>query len=71
MDVAILTRMAEQIERNIPVHEDTYLRISEHLVKFWTPQMRTDFYQEVTNNRKDFSTTLNKVVDELRAKANA
>lgn len=71
MDVAILTRMAEQIERNIPVHEDTYLRISEHLVKFWTPQMRKDFYQEVTNNRKDFSTTLNKVVDELRAKANA
>ncbi|MDP4589281.1 MAG: formate dehydrogenase subunit delta [Candidatus Nanopelagicales bacterium] len=71
MDVAILTRMAEQIERNIPVHEDTYLRISEHLVKFWTPQMRTDFYQQVTNNRKDFSTTLNKVVDELRAKANA
>ena len=71
MDVAILTRMAEQIERNIPIHEDTYLRISEHLVKFWTPQMRTDFYQQVTNNRKDFSTTLNKVVDELRAKANA
>ena len=71
MDVAILTRMAEQIEHNIPVHEDTYLRISEHLVKFWTPQMRTDFYQQVTNNRKDFSTTLNKVVDELRAKANA
>lgn len=71
MDVAILTRMAEQIERNIPVHEDTYLRISEHLVKFWTPQMRSDFYQQVTNNRKDFSTTLNKVVDELRAKANA
>lgn len=63
--------MAEQIERNIPVHEDTYLRISEHLVKFWTPQMRTDFYQQVTSNRKDFSATLNKVVDELRAKANA
>jgi hypothetical protein len=71
MDVAILTRMAEQIERNIPVHEDTYLRISEHLVKFWTPQMRSDFYQHVTKNRKDFSATLNKVVDELRAKANA
>jgi len=71
MDVAILTRMAEQIERNIPVHEDTYLRISEHLVKFWTPQMRSDFYQQVTANREDFSATLNKVVDELRAKANA
>jgi hypothetical protein len=71
MDVAILTRMAEQIERNIPIHEDTYLRISEHLVKFWTPQMRSDFYQQVTANREDFSATLNKVVDELRAKANA
>jgi hypothetical protein len=71
MDVTILTRMAEQIELNIPVHEDTYLRISEHLVKFWTPQMRADFYQQVTANRKDFSATLNKVVDELRAKANA
>ena len=71
MDVAILTRMAEQIELNIPVHEDTYLRISEHLVKFWTPQMRSDFYQQVTKNREDFSETLNKVVDELRAKANA
>ena len=71
MDVTNLTRMAEQIERNIPVHEDTYLRISEHLVKFWTPQMRKDFYQQVTKNRKDFSATLNKVVDELRAKANA
>ena len=71
MDVAILTRMAQQIELNIPVHEETYLRISEHLVKFWTPKMRSDFYQEVTNNREDFSATLNKVVDELRAKANA
>lgn len=71
MDVAILTRMAQQIERNIPVHEETYLRISEHLVKFWTPKMRSDFYQQVTNNREDFSATLNKVVDELRAKANA
>jgi hypothetical protein len=71
MDAAILTRMAEQIERNIPVHEETYLRISEHLVKFWTPKMRSDFYQEVTNSREDFSATLNKVADELRAKANA
>lgn len=71
MDVAILTRMAEQIERNMPVHEETFLRISEHLVKFWTPKMRSDFYQQVTNNRQDYSATLNKVVDDLRAKANA
>jgi hypothetical protein len=63
--------MAVHIERNIPVHEESYLRISEHLVKFWTPQMRSDFYKHVTSNRKDFSETLNKVVDELRAKANA
>jgi len=63
--------MAGDIEKNIPVHEETYLRISEHLVKFWTPKMRSDFYQHVTNNRNDFSETLNKVVDELRAKANA
>lgn len=33
--------------------------------------MRSDFYQHVTSNRNDFSETLNKVVDELRAKANA
>lgn len=71
MDVSILTNMAVHIERNIPVHEETYLRISEHLVKFWTPQMRSDFYKHVTSNREDFSETLNKVVDELRAKANA
>lgn len=71
MDISILTRMAGDIEKNIPVHEETYLRISEHLVKFWTPKMRSDFYQHVTNNRNDFSETLNKVVDELRAKANA
>ena len=71
MDISILNRMAADIERNIPVHEETYLRISEHLVKFWTPQMRSDFYQHVTSNREDFSQTLNKVVDELRAKANA
>ena len=71
MDISILNRMAADIERNIPVHEETYLRISEHLVKFWTPQMRSDFYQHVTGNREDFSETLNKVVDELRAKANA
>ena len=71
MDISILTRMAGDIERNIPAHEETYLRISEHLVKFWTPKMRSDFYQHVTNNRADFSETLNKVVDELRAKANA
>ena len=71
MDISILTRMAGDIERNIPVHEETYLRISEHLVKFWTPKMRSDFYKHVTSNREDFSETLNKVVDELRAKANA
>ena len=71
MDISILTRMAGDIEKNIPVHEETYLRISEHLVKFWTPKMRSDFYQHVTRNRNDFSETLNKVVDELRAKANA
>jgi hypothetical protein len=63
--------MAGDIEKNIPVHEETYLRISEHLVKFWTPKMRSDFYKHVTDNREDFSETLNKVVDELRAKANA
>ena len=63
--------MAGDIERNLPVHEETYLRISEHLVKFWTPKMRSDFYKQVTSNRDDFSETLNKVVDELRAKANA
>jgi hypothetical protein len=33
--------------------------------------MRSDFYKHVTSNREDFSETLNKVVDELRAKANA
>ena len=71
MDISILTRMAGDIEKNIPVHEETYLRISEHLVKFWTPKMRSDFYKHVTDNREDFSETLNKVVDELRAKANA
>ena len=71
MDISILIRMAEDIEKNIPVHEETYQRISEHLVKFWTPKMRSDFYKQVTSNRNDFSETLNKVVDELRAKANA
>lgn len=71
MDVSILKNMAVHIESNMPVHEETYLRISEHLVKFWTPQMRSDFYKHVTDNRGDFSETLNKVVDELRAKANA
>lgn len=63
--------MAHDIEKNIPVHEETYQRISEHLVKFWTPTMRADFYKYVTGNRDAFSETLNKVVDELRAKANA
>lgn len=71
MDVSILTNMAVHIERNLPVHEETYLRISEHLVKFWTPQMRSDLYKHVSSNRESFSETLNKVVDELRAKANA
>jgi hypothetical protein len=33
--------------------------------------MRSDFYKHVTENREAFSETLNKVVDELRAKANA
>lgn len=63
--------MAQQIERNIPAHDETYLRISEHLVKFWTPKMRSDFYNQVISNRGDFSETLNKVADELRAKAKA
>lgn len=71
MDVSILVRMANDIEKNIPAHEETYQRISEHLVKFWTPSMRSDFYKHVTGNREAFSETLNKVVDELRAKANA
>ena len=71
MEISILTRMAVDIERNIPAHEETYLRISEHLVKFWTPKMRSDFYKHVTTKRESFSETLNKVVDELRAKANA
>jgi hypothetical protein len=71
VEISILTRMAVDIERNIPAHEETYLRISEHLVKFWTPKMRSDFYKHVTTNRESFSETLNKVVDELRAKANA
>lgn len=71
MDVSILAHMASDIEKNIPVHEETYLRISEHLVKFWTPKMRSDFYKHVTSNRDLFSETMNKVVDELRAKANA
>jgi len=71
VDISILSRMAHDIENNIPVHEETYQRISEHLVKFWTPQMRSDFYKHVTSNRDMFSETMNKVVDELRAKANA
>lgn len=71
MDISILSRMAHDIENNIPVHEETYQRISEHLVKFWTPTMRSDFYKHVTSNRNAFSETMNKVVDELRAKANA
>lgn len=71
MDISILIRMAQDIEKNIPAHEETYLRISEHLVKFWTPTMRSDFYKHVTSNRDTFSETINKVVNELRAKANA
>jgi hypothetical protein len=71
VDISILSRMAHDIENNIPVHEETYQRISEHLVKFWTPTMRSDFYKHVTSNRDAFSETMNKVVDELRAKANA
>jgi len=71
VDISILIRMASDIEKNIPVHEETYLRISEHLVKFWTPKMRSDYYQHVIGSREEFSETLNKVVDELIAKANA
>jgi aminoglycoside/choline kinase family phosphotransferase len=63
--------MVEQIEKNIPAHEEQYLRISEHLIKFWTPQMRTDLFQEVKDNRQNYSEVVGQVVDDMRAKAKA
>ena len=63
--------MVEQIEKNIPVHEEQYLRISEHLIKFWTPEMRSDLFQEVKANRSNYSEVIGKVVDDMRAKAKA
>jgi hypothetical protein len=71
MDINVLTRMVEQIEKNIPVHEEQYLRISEHLIKFWTPQMRSDLYQEVKANGSKYSSVITAVVEDMRGKAKA
>lgn len=71
MDIKVLTNMVEQIEKNIPVHEEQYLRISEHLIKFWTPQMRSDLYQEVKANGSKYSPVITQVVEDMRGKAKA
>ncbi len=63
--------MVEQIEKNMPDHGDIVSKISSHLIRFWTPKMRSDLYTEVNANRDNFSPVVVGVVDDMRAQAQA
>lgn len=71
MDVNKLAMMATQIEKHTPDYGDAVDKIATHLIKFWTPAMRTAFYSEVVANRGNFSETINGVVDEMRNRSKA
>lgn len=71
MDVQRLISMVEQIEKNMPDHGDIVSKISSHLIRFWTPKMRSDLYAEVNANRDKFSPVVVGVVDDMRAQAQA
>jgi hypothetical protein len=71
MDINVLIRMADQIEKNMPFAGDKAELIAAHMVKFWTPVMRADLYKEVSSRPADFSPVLNNVVEILHAQANA
>ena len=71
MDVQRLISMVEQIEKNMPDHGDIVSKISSHLIRFWTPKMRSDLYAEVNANRDNFSPVVVGVVDDMRAQAQA
>ena len=71
MDVQKLVAMVEQIEKNMPDHGDIVSKISGHLIRFWTPKMRSDLYAEVNANRDKFSPVVVGVIDEMRAQAMA
>ena len=71
MDVQRLISMVEQIEKNMPDHGDIVNKISGHLIRFWTPKMRSDLYAEVNANRANFSPVVVGVVDDMRAQAQA
>lgn len=71
MDINVLTRMADQIERNMPFAGNKAELVATHLVKFWTPVMRADLYKEVSSHPQDFSSVLVDVVEILHSQANA
>lgn len=71
MDVNVLIRMADQIEKNMPFAGNKAELVATHLVKFWTPVMRADLYKEVTSRPTDFSPVMCEVVEILHSQANA
>lgn len=71
MDVQKLVGMVQQIEKNMPDHGDIVSKISSHLIRFWTPKMRSDLYAEVNAHRENFSPVVVAVIDDMRAQAMA
>lgn len=71
MDVSKLKLMVNQIDLNIPFPGEKSDVIAAHLKKFWTPQMRTDIYQEVQANPSDFSDAVKAAVNSLHQEAKA
>ncbi len=71
MDINVLLRMADQIEKNMPFAGDKAQLVATHMVKFWTPVMRADLYKEVSSRPADFSPVLVEVVDIMHSQANA
>lgn len=71
MDVNKLVAMVQQIEKNMPDHGDAVSKISSHLIRFWTPKMRSDLFAEVNAHRENYSPIVVGVIDDMRAQAMA
>lgn len=71
MDVAKLKMMVNQIDQNIPFAGVKSEVIATHLKKFWTPQMRTDIFKDVSQNPDGYSSDVREAVTKLHQEAKA
>jgi len=71
MDVSRLIMMVNQIEKNISFAGEKPNVIGIHLKKFWTPQMRSDLYEETKKNPTAFSSDVISALQLLHSEAKA